>query len=249
VRTERVKKEIDRYAFEAAQWLLYDVANHKVVRKVARLPDALDRRAELSADGTQWLAQDSDGNLEFLDARTFKSQGKIDLKTPRFSGAGAIRLAGTDLLDRRDPKRALMLFTTTDPVETRRTNWGLVELDLAEKKVVRVDEWGPSQSTWGLRVASQKPVGCYMSGGFGGERSGDNRSRLVMVDMTNGAKIAEAFEEFRPRRSLVAISPAGDKVYIGVAGSDFEVFDAQLKRQKTVELDGEIVGRIHVVDG
>jgi hypothetical protein len=249
VRTERVKKEIDRYSFEAAQWLLYDVVNHKVVRKVARLPDALDRRAELSADGTQWLAQDNDGNLEFLDARTLKSQGKIDLKTPRFSGAGAIRLSGTDLLDRRDPKRALMLFTTTDPVETRRTNWGLVELDLAEKKVVRVDEWGPSQSTWGLRVASQKPVGCYMSGGFGGERSGDNRSRLVMVDMTNGTKTAEAYEEFRPRRTLVAISPAGDKVYIGVAGSDFEVFDAQLKRLKTVELDGEVVGRIHVVDG
>lgn len=249
VRTERIKKEIDRYSFEAAQWILYDVENHKVVRKVARLPEAIDRRAELSADGTQWLAQDGDGNLEFLDARTFKPQGRIDLKTPRFAGAGAIRLSGTDLLDRRDPRRALMLFTTTDPVETRRTNWGLVELDLAEKKIVRVDEWGPSQSTWGLRVASHKPVGCYMSGGFGGERSGDNRSRLVMVDMTNGTKIAEAYEEFRPRRSLVAISPAGDKVYIGVAGSDFEVFDAQLKRLKTVELDGEIVGRIHVVDG
>ena len=44
-------------------------------------------------------------------------------------------------------------------------------------------------------------------------------------------------------------SRGGDKVYMGVAGSDFEVFDAQLKRLKTVELDGEIVGRIHVIDG
>lgn len=47
----------------------------------------------------------------------------------------------------------------------------------------------------------------------------------------------------------MAISPDADKVYIGVAGSDFEVFDGQLKRLKTVELDGEIVGTIHVVDG
>lgn len=251
VRTERVKKEIDRYSFEAAQWLLYDVANHKVVRKLARLPEALDRNAQLSADGTQWLTQDGDGNLEFLDARTMKPQGKIDLKTPRHFGAGAIRLSGTDLLDRRDPARALMLFTSTDPVETRRTSWGLVELDLAGKKIVRVDEWGPSQSSWGLRVASRKPIGALLGGGGfgGGDRNGDNRSRLLLFDLTNGKKIAEAFEEFRPRRSLVAISPDGDKVYMGVAGSDFEVFDGQLKRLKTVELDGEIVGRIHVVDG
>ena len=142
-----------------------------------------------------------------------------------------------------------MLFTSTDPVETRRTSWGLVELDLANKKIVRVDEWGPNQSSWGLRVATKKPVGALMSGGFGGDRDGDNRARLLLFDLTNGKKLAEAFEEFRPRRSLVAISPDGDKVYMGVAGSDFEVFDAQLKRLKTVELDGEIVGRIHVIDG
>jgi hypothetical protein len=249
VRTERVKKEVDRYSFEPAQWLLYDVVAHKVARKLAKLPDAIERGAQLSADGTQWLATDDDGNLEFLDARTLKSQGKLDLKTPRHFGAGAIRLGGVDLLDRRDPARALMLFTSTDPVETRRTSWGLVELDLANKKIVRVDEWGPNQSSWGLRVAAKKPVGALMSGGFGGERNGDNRSRLLLFDLTNGKKLAEAFEEFRPRRSLVAIAPDGDKVYMGVAGSDFEVFDAQLKRLKTVELDGEIVGRIHVIDG
>jgi hypothetical protein len=70
-----------------------------------------------------------------------------------------------------------------------------------------------------------------------------------MIDLKTGRKIAEAQEEFRPRRSLVAISPEGDKVYIGTAGNDFEIFDANLKRLKTVELAGEIVGRIHVVDG
>lgn len=247
VRTERVKKEVDRYSFEAAQWLLYDSSTQKVVRKVRKLPDAMERGAQLSADGTQWLHQDDDGNLLFLDARTLKEQAKIDLKTQRFFGAGSIRLMGTDLLDRRDPNRALMLFTTTDPVETRRTSWGLCELDLAQKRVVDVQEWGPQQNSWGMRIAPKKKVGAAMTGSFG--RGDDNRMRLFLFDLTNGQKIVETTEEFRPRRSLVAISPDADKVYIGVAGSDFEVFDAQLKRLKTVELDGEIVGTIHVVDG
>lgn len=247
VRTERVKKEVDRYSFEAAQWLLYDSSTQKVVRKVRKLPEAMERGAQLSADGTQWLHQDDEGNLLFLDARTLKEQAKIDLKTPRYFGAGSIRLMGTDLLDRRDPNRALMLFTTTDPVETRRSSWGLCELDLAQKRVVDVQEWGPQQNSWGMRVAPKKKIGAAMTGSFG--RSEDNRMRLFLFDLTTGNKIVEATEEFRPRRSLVAISPDADKVYIGVAGSDFEVFDGQLKRLKTVELDGEIVGTIHVVDG
>lgn len=246
VQTERVKKELDRYSFEAAQWLLYDSSTQKVVRKVRRLPDVLQRGASLSADGTTWQQQDDEGNLRFLDGRTFEELGKIDLRTPRYFGAGAIRLSGTDLLDRRDPMRALMLFTTTDPVETRRTSWGLCELDLKERRIVSVQEWGPQQSTWGLRIAHRKRIGAAMSGGFGRD---DDRSELFLFDLTTGKKICEAIEEFRPRRSLVAISPDADKIYIGVAGSDFEVFDGQLKRLKTVELEGEIAGTIHVVDG
>lgn len=246
VQTERVKKELDRYSFEAAQWLLYDSSTQKVVRKVRRLPEVLQRGASLSADGAFWQQQDDEGNLRFLDGRTFDEVGRIDLRTPRFFGAGAIRLAGTDLLDRRDPQRALMLFTSTDPVETRRSSWGLCELDLKERRVVSVQEWGPQQSVWGLRIAHKKRIGAAMSGGFGRD---DDRSQLFLFDLTSGKKICEAIEEFRPRRSLVAISPDADKVYIGTAGSDFEVFDGQLKRLKTVELDGEIVGTIHVVDG
>jgi hypothetical protein len=217
------------------------------VRKVRRLPEALDRGAQLSADGTQWLSQDNDGNLKFLDARTFKEQGQIELGKQRDFGWGGIRLSGNDLLDRRDPARALMLYTTSDPVETRRSTWGVVELDLANKRIVKAEEWGPSQSSFGMRIAPKKSVGVAMAGGFGGGDR-DNKMHLVMFDLTNGKKLVEVDEEFRPRRSLVAISPEGDKVYIGTAGSDFEIFDAKLKRLKTVELEGEIVGRIHVVD-
>ncbi len=249
VRTDRIKKEIDRYSFEAAQWLLYDSSTQKIVRKIKKLPEPLERGAQLSADGTQWLGQDDEGNLVFYDARTCKETGRIDLRTPRFFGAGPIRLGGNDLLDRRDPNRARMMFTSSDPVERSRSQWGIVELDLANKKIVSVEEWGPNQNSWGLRIAPKALVAAAMTGNFGGGGNSDNKSRLQMYDMRTGAKLIEVSEEFRPRRSLVAISPDGDKIYIGTAGSDFEVFDAQLKRLKTVELDGEIVGRIYTIDG
>ena len=242
VQTDRVKKEIDRYSFEPTQYLLYDSAKKKIVRKVPKLPEAMSR-ARLSADGTHWLSS-SGGNLQFLEARTFKEQDKIDLSTPRFFGAGAIRLSNTDLLDGRDPNRTLQIFTTTDPVEKRRTNWGLIDIDLKNRKVVKVTEWGPSKSSWGMRVAHKKRIAVAMGRGRTAER------QLVTYDLNTGEQLAEAYYEFRPRRSLVAISPNADKAYVGVAGSDFEVFDIKtLKRLPTVELPGEIVGTIHVVDG
>lgn len=242
VQTDRVKKEIDRYSFEPTQYLLYDSKNKKVVRKMSKLPDAMSR-ARLSADGTHWISS-SGGDLKFLDARTFKELGKIDLSTPRFFGAGSIRLSSTDLLDGRDPDRALMIFTTSDPVEKRRTNWGLVDINLKDRKVMNVTEWGPSKSSWGMRVAHKKRIAVIMGRGRDSDRS------LTTYDLNTGKQLAQGFHEFRPRRSLVAISPDASKAYVGVAGSDFEVFDVKtLKRLPTVELPGEIVGTIHVVDG
>jgi hypothetical protein len=248
VRVDRVKKEIDRYSFEPAQWLLYDSAAKKTTKKVGKLPDALER-AQLLPDGATWQGSDDDGNLLLLDGCKLTELGRIDLRTPRFFGAGALRLMGTDLLDRRDPNRLRMLFTSTDPVEKSRTTWGVAELDLQQKKIVDVQEFGPQVSAWGLRIAHKKLVAAAMTWNFGSGSDRDTKSRLLMYDLRTGRKIAEAYEEFRPRRSLVAISPDGDKVYVGTAGSDFEVFDQDLKRLKTVELDGEIWGRIFVVDG
>lgn len=246
LRFERVKKQVDRYSFEPAQWWLYDVAAKQALKKFARLPEALERGAQLLADGATWQSQDDDGNLLLLDGQKLTELGRIDLRTPRFFGAGAIRLTGQDLLDRRDPGRLRMLYTSSDPVEKNRSSWGIVELDLVQKAIVDVVEFGPSQNTWGLRIAPRKLVAAAMTGSWG-ER--DQKARLSMYDLRTGQRLAEGYEEFRPRRSLVAIAPDGDKFYIGVAGSDFEVFDANCKRLKTVELDGEIAGRIYTIDG
>ena len=81
-------------------------------------------------------------------------------------------------------------------------------------------------------------------------RGRDDERSITTYDMTTGEQLAQAHYEFRPRRSLVAVSPDASKVYVGVAGSDFEVFDGKtLARLPSVELEGEIVGRIYVIDG
>ncbi|MBK8098600.1 MAG: hypothetical protein IPK26_15930 [Planctomycetes bacterium] len=248
VRIDRVKKLIDRYAFEPSQWLLYDVAGKKIEKRLKKLPDLLDRGAQISPCGAFWHAYDDDGDLVIHDARTFAEVGRVDLHTPFVTGAGPIRTMGNDLLDRRDPDRYRLLFTMDDPVQKNRTNWGIVDVDVKNRAVTNVIEWGPQVSAWGLRIAYKKNIAAAMSGGFGGGGE-DRKARLLLYDLTTGRKIRETYEEFRPRRSLVAISPEGDKIYIGVAGSDFEVFDGNLQRLKNVELEGEIWGQIHTLDG
>lgn len=49
---------------------------------------------------------------------------------------------------------------------------------------------------------------------------------------------------------ITGISPDGSKIYVGGAGSDFQIYDtATMQKIKTVELEGEINGQIFVVDG
>lgn len=247
VRTDRIKKEIDRFSFEPSEWLLYDTATKKVEKKSKQLPKAIRNGARISPDGTKWHVGTEDGDLSIVDPETNKEVARIDLHTPRFAGAGPLRLSGEDLLRGRDPNRYRALFTSTDPVQKNRTTWGVAELDLVTNQIAEVVEWGNEQGGWGMEISAGGTRGATMSGGFG-ERS-DRGSRLQIFDLTNGKRLAEGYEQFRPRRRLVAISPDGNKLYVGVAGSDFEVFDAQCRRLKSVELDGEISGQIHVVDG
>jgi hypothetical protein len=124
----------------------------------------------------------------------------------------------------------------------------VLDLDLRQNKVANVTEWGLNPGVFSWRIAGDKPIGAAMGGGFGGDR-GERRTKLTLFDLATGTKLAEVQEEFRPRRHLAAIAPDGSKIYIGGAGSDFEVFDAELKRLKTVELDGEVAGQILVLGG
>ena len=245
VRVDRVKREIDRFSFEPSEWLLYDLATRKVEKRQKELPKALRGGARISPDGRSWHVSTEDGDLAIVDPATDKETARIDLHTPRFAGAGALRFSGQDLLFGRDPVRYRALFSSSDPIEKNRSTWGVMEIDLVANRVAQVTEWGVDPGIWGLQISANGRRAAAMSGGFG-ERS-ERGARLQVFDLETGKRLAEAYEQFRPRRRLVAISPDGSKFYVGVAGSDLEVFDAQCRRLKTVEFDGEISGQIHVV--
>ncbi len=249
VRTDRIKKLPDRYEFEPSNYLLYDVASKKVVRKLRRLPQILSRGARIAPDGSSWHVFDRDGNLQIVDPKTLKEIGKIDLSTPLFAGMPRLSLGRTDLLDGRDPKQYRMLCTLSDPVQHNRSSWGYVDIDLEHLRIGQLVEWGQGPSGWGTYVAKDAKIAVTMTGNFGGGGS-DRRSRVQVYELSGGTKLREFSEEFRPRQMLTAVSPDGSKLYIAGAGSDFQVYDTTtLQKLKTVELDGEIYGQVFVLDG
>jgi hypothetical protein len=247
VRTDRIKKLVDRYAFEPSQYLLYDTAEKKVVRKLRRLPEALRRGARISPDGSKWHVFTPEGDLAVLDPATLKEVAKVDLTTPLYSGMGRLQIGRQDLFDGQNPKKYRMLCTLSDRVQRNRTTWGYVDIDLETNKVSDLVEWGQGPSGFGTFVA--KDAKLAVAGGGGGG-SGDRRSRITLYDLETGKKLRETFEEFRPRQNLAGISPDGRKIYVGGAGSDFQVYDSEtMQKIKTIELDGEINGQIFVLDG
>lgn len=254
VRTDRVKKQLDRYSFEPAQTLLYDRVEKKVAKELRKMPDILSRGARISPDGTKWIVSNPDGDLLVVDPATNKEVAKIDVTTPLFTGMGRISLGRTDLLHGHDPKRERMLVTITDRVQKNRSTWGTIDIDYEQNKLTNLVEWGVGPSGWGTYVAHDAKLavagGGNFGGGFGGSGSSSNRSRIALYELETGKKLRETYEEFRPRQMITGISPDGSKIYVGGAGSDFQIYDtATMQKIKTVELEGEINGEIFVLDG
>jgi hypothetical protein len=247
VETDRVKKLVDRYEFQPAQTLLYDVGERKIVRKMRRMPQILSRGARISPDGLSWHVFDRDGNLQIVDPKTLKETGKIDLATPQFAGQGRISLRRTDLLFGRDPNKYRMLCSYSDPVQHSRSSWGYVDIDLQQKKITDMVEWGQGPSGFGSYLSRDAKLTVSSNGGWGG--GSDRKTTIQLYDLENGKKLREFQTEFRPRQSLAAIAPDGSKVYVGGAGSDFQVFDAvTFQLLRVVEFDGEIQGQVYMLD-
>lgn len=247
VETDRVKKLVDRYEFQPSQTLLYDIVEKKVVRKLRRMPQILSRGARISPDGQSWHVFDRDGNLQIVDPKTLKETGKIDLATPQFAGQGRLSLRRVDLLFGRDPKKYRMLCSFNDPVQHNRSSWGYVDIDLEQKKITNLVEWGQGPSGFGSFLSRDAKLTVSSNGGFGG--GSDRKTKIQLYDLENGTKLREFETEFRPRQSLAGIAPDGSKIYVGGAGSDFQVFDAvTFQLLRVVEFDGEIQGQVHVLD-
>ena len=241
VRIDRVKVELDRHKIEESQWLYYNVAEKKIEKTMKDLPRAIRSGARISPDGKKWHVFGRD--LKIIDPETLEEDGKIELSKPLYTGMNALRVRGADFFHGNNPNAYRMVYTMQDPVKTKRTLIGRLDLDLENRRVVNLREWGADPGIWRFHMDRDCKVGVGST--WGGRNSG--RTRMVLYDLENGGMLSETWEEFRPRRNLTGISPDGTKIYVGGAGSDFLVFDRQFKRMKTVWLDGEIGGGFNAI--
>ena len=252
VRRDRIKINVDTFDILDPEWLLYNREESEIEKKMKELPRAIRSGARISPCGTKWHVF-ADGNIKIVDPETLKTEGEIDLKTPRYTGMGPISVRGTDLFNHKNPDAYRLVYSMRDPVKTSRTIYGLVDVSIKEKKVTKITEWGwaPSSSSWRLSKDGKRGIASVGRGGRG-NLAGDPTVNLVLWDMEmeNGKKLAEKRSIVRNGLGLAAFSPDGTKAYLIGRGHEFWVFDENLDHVKTVEMPGEILrGGIHVVDG
>lgn len=232
-----VKREKDRYIIEKRRWLLYDLASRSVVREMERLPAALDRgSARISPDGKAIHVFGKD--LVIVDPATFEETGRIELSRPIHPGYGALRLRSEDdLLDFRDAGAYRMFYTMQDPVEKRRTLFGIADVDVAGRRIRNLDEHGIPLPGWGYVLSPDK------------RRLYALEEKLVSYDVERKRKLAERELRLRPRRWLAGVSGDGRRIFIGGAGHDLAVYDVDtLEWRRDVLLPNDMAGRMHILD-
>jgi len=254
VQVERIERKTDTYVVpNEYEWLEYDLAEREIVTRMKELPKAIRRGARLSPDGTQWHVFDSD--LKIVDPVSLEEVGKIELAKPMAPGMGAISIRGDDLFDLRNPAAYRFAYSMRDPVDTNRTLYGIVDIDLVHKKVSRLSEWSTvPPRMWGYERGDDQRIAVGArgaSGGFGGGRGSseyrDEEIVLFTLDMETGKKLKETRHIVRNGLYLTAVSPDGSKIYLTGRGNELHVFDRDHKPLKVVSLPGEIDGGINVV--
>ncbi len=249
VRLDRIKVNVDTFDILDPQYVLYNREESEIEKRMKEMPRALRSGARISPCGTKWHV--FSGDIKVVDPETLKEEATIDLTTPRFPGMGPLRVRGTDLFHRRNPKAYRLLYSMRDPVKTDRTLYGLVDIDLEKNEVTDLKEWGWSPSAFSWRLSADAKVGIASAGGFrsrgGGNLAGDPSVNLVTWDMETGKKLRERRSIVRNGLRLSAFSADGKKAYLSGRGHEFWVFDENLEHVKTVENAGEIMGSIIVL--
>lgn len=248
VQIDRVKVEPDHYKIEKSQWLLYDPLEKKVIERMEELPKVIRRGAQISPDGQFWHVFGED--FLVIDPETHKEVAKIDLSTPIYSGMGRFQVSGrTDLLHGQDQKRYRLFYTMTDPVHDHRRIGGVLELDLEAMKVEKRQEWGPPVSPGYITWDGKRAVGTGgrgWRGGGGGQESGvDPIITFVNYSLEDGSKQLETRVPSRNGLRLAGISPDGGKLYLVGRGHELVIYDGTHQYIQTVELEGELEGRLH----
>ena len=186
---DRIKKELDRYKFESAQYLLYDVDKKEVVKKLRRLPQALGRGARISPCGNYWHVFGRGGDLQILDPENLKEVAKVDLTTPLYTGMPRLTIGRTDLFGGQNPKMYRMICTLSDKVQKNRTTWGYVDIDLENHKISDLVEWGLGPSGFGTYVAKNAKRAVARGGSL--RSGGDSHQQIVLYSLDDGRKLRE----------------------------------------------------------
>ncbi|MAE67924.1 MAG: hypothetical protein CMJ18_27030 [Phycisphaeraceae bacterium] len=247
VQIRKFKVEIDRFSKAPTEWLLYNVEEQEVEKRMKELPKEIRRGARISPCGEKWHV--FSGDLKIVDPKTLKVEATVELSKPRFTGTNGLSVRGTDLFNHGNPDAYRLVYTMRDPVKTSRTTFGLVDICLKENKVTKVTEWGwnPPVFTWRLSQDGKRAVGQTSSRGSG-NLAGDPMLGLVAWDMETGKKLAEKRVPSRNGLRFAAVSPDGRKAYLRGRGHELVVFDENFEYLKTIEMAGELQHTIFVIE-
>lgn len=253
VRIDRIEKKLDRFVIKEQQWLLFDTEKGEIEKREKELPKAIRSGARISPDGKKWHVFSR--GIKIVDPETLKEEGSIDLSKPLYTGMGTLSVRGDDFYDGKNPGAYKMMYTMRDPVKTNRTIMGIIELDMEKMEIAHYEEWGASNGLRSLRYSKDRKIAVgQKGGGFGGGGRGrqsdgvDPEMTLFSMDLSNGKKLRETRIDVRNGLRFSALSPAGDKIYLSGRGHELVVYDANHEYLKTLEMPGELDGRIYVIE-
>jgi hypothetical protein len=249
VEIDKVKAEVDHFVVEKSEWLLYDIVAKKVEKRLKELPKAIRRGARISPDGEKWHVFGSD--IEIVDPDSLEVEGKVELSKPRYSGMGPLSVRGADFYDDENPDAYRMMYTMRDPVVRNRSLAGIVEIDIKNREVGELIEWGSAPKAWRMRYSKDKTIGVGQVWGGDRRNQADGDDPIVTIanyDLVTGKKLLETRVEVRNGLGLSAISPDAQKLYFSGRGHDLLVLTGDHKYLKTVALGGETDGSFYLLE-
>ncbi len=244
-------KQIDRFEREPAEFVVIDLALHKIVR-TSPFPKDEDLYGlgglyvmcgfRLSPDNKYLYTFRQ--NIQIFQTSDFKLIDTIDLAKPAYPGFQTVSL---NLVDNPNdaPGKVTSLFVASDPV-VHRPVFGIADIDLATRNI-NFTPVGPSTThTMALWLTPDRSRGytVSMSG-----LHGNKRSEFWVFDMKSKQLIQKA--EFDGRRRFdLALSPSGTSLYIYVAGFQVDCYDSKtLKLTKTIDLNADTTSNMVMAPG
>jgi hypothetical protein len=210
-------RKLDRFEIGPSTLLKYDLERRQVTDTI-RWPQGQERESAqiiFSPDGRSMYFSSADDMLVY-DTETLRQVDRWELgRTLNEEGLGRIGGGfGVDIYE--EPGFYTGLFRVTDPVN-RRQLMGVARLDLAN----RTQEWyplGPSeQVSFSLAPGRQRAYGLHSEIG---------NYEFWTFDLANRRVENKAQFRGRPRMGLI-VSSNGSQLYIGVAGSTIDRYDAR----------------------